>query len=108
MRDHDVLTSTIHAAGPMTPVVMPDVDEQTRTDHRTSHGDDGDHDRFAHYVWGKNPHALVTESMVTGVPIKALCGKRWVPSRDGSKYPVCPDCKRIKDRLQGRGGDDEG
>lgn len=85
------------------PLVVPDIDEETRTDERLSQGDDGDHDRFAHYVWGKNPKALVTQSMVTGVPIKALCGKRWVPSRDGSKYPVCPDCVRIKNTMQGKG-----
>ncbi|WP_370328177.1 DUF3039 domain-containing protein [Euzebya sp.] len=91
-----------------TPVIVPDVDELTRVEEREQlrRTDDGDHDRFAHYVWGRNPRAKVTESMVTGVPIKALCGKKWVPSRDGSKYPVCPDCKRIKDRMQGRGGGD--
>lgn len=87
------------------PLIVPDVDEETRTDERLSHGDDGDHDRFAHYVFGRNPQAKVTRSMVTGVPIKALCGKRWVPSRDGSKYPVCPDCVRIKNQMQGKGGD---
>ncbi len=99
MSDSDTLTK---------PFVAPDIDEQTRTDERTSTGEPGDHDRFAHYVWGKNPKSMVTESMVTGVPIKALCGKRWVPSRDGSKYPVCPDCVRIKNQMQGRGGDGGG
>lgn len=85
------------------PEIAPDIDEQTRVEERPTTTDEGDHDRFAHYVWGKNAKAMVTESMVTGTPIRALCGKRWVPSRDGSKYPVCPDCKRIKNRLQGRG-----
>lgn len=101
MSDSDTITR---------PVIVPDVDEQTRVDERTSQGDEGDHDRFAHYVFGKNPGAMVTQAMVTGVPIKALCGKRWVPSRDGSKYPVCPDCQRIKNRLmgRGRGGDGDG
>ena len=90
------------------PIVMPDIDEQTRVEEREVTTDEGDHDRFAHYVWGKNPKAMVTESMVTGVPIRALCGKKWVPSRDGSKYPVCPDCQRVKNQLQGRGGDGGG
>lgn len=84
-----------------TPTIVPDVDEETRIDERLSPGEPGDHDRFAHYVWGRNPKAKVTESMVTGTPIRALCGKKWVPSRDGSKYPVCPDCKRIKAQMQG-------
>ena len=89
------------------PIVMPDIDEQTRVEEREVTTDEGDHDRFAHYVWGKNPKAMVTESMVTGVPIRALCGKKWLPSRDGSKYPVCPDCQRVKNQLQGGGGGGE-
>lgn len=89
------------------PIVMPDIDEQTRVEEREVTTDEGDHDRFAHYVWGKNPKAMVTESMVTGVPIRALCGKKWVPSRDGSKYPVCPDCQRVKNQLQGGGGGED-
>lgn len=61
----------------------------------------GDHDRFAHYVFGPDAAARVTEAMVLGTPVEALCGKRWVPTRDASRYPICPDCKRIKARLQG-------
>ena len=55
--------------------------------------DDGDHERFAHYVQ-KNK---IVESAVTGTPVVALCGKVWVPNRDPQKFPVCPDCKRILD-----------
>jgi hypothetical protein len=54
--------------------------------------DEGDHDRFAHVV---HPASAVMEAMVTGVPCTALCGKRWVPSRDPKNYPVCPACKEI-------------
>lgn len=61
--------------------------------------DTGDHDRFAHYILGRDPKAKITKAMVEGTPIRALCGKKWVPSRDASRYPVCPDCKKIKDRL---------
>jgi hypothetical protein len=32
-----------------------------------------------------------------GTPITALCGKVWVPSRDPSRFPVCPECKDIYD-----------
>jgi Protein of unknown function (DUF3039). len=59
-----------------------------------SHGD-GDHERFAHYV----EKSKIVESNVTGVPVRALCGKVWVPNRDPKKYPVCPECKRIYDEL---------
>jgi hypothetical protein len=57
--------------------------------------DEGDHDRFAHYVIGGNEAIL--RSMVTGDPVTALCGKVWVPSRDPERYPVCPECKDIKE-----------
>jgi hypothetical protein len=72
---------------------------------KTSHGD-GDHDRFAHYV----AKGSIVDSMVTGTPVQALCGKVWVPSRDPKKYPVCPICKEIYDGLPpgdegGDGGD---
>jgi hypothetical protein len=53
--------------------------------------DDGDHERFSHYA----DRDKITEAMVTGVPVVALCGKVWVPSRDPKKYPVCPECKRL-------------
>ncbi|MFT8636552.1 MAG: DUF3039 domain-containing protein [Pseudoclavibacter sp.] len=65
--------------------------------------DDGDHDRFAHYV----RKDTIVESAVTGVPVIALCGKVWVPGRDPEKFPVCPECKEIYESLRsddGRGG----
>jgi hypothetical protein len=58
--------------------------------------EDGDHDRFAHYVQKEK----IVESAVTGKPVRALCGKVWVPGRDPQKFPICPDCKKIYDRLQ--------
>ncbi len=65
----------------------------------------GDHERFAHYVRKEK----IVESAVTGTPVVALCGKKWVPGRDPSRFPVCPDCKRIYEGLpagdEGSGGD---
>ena len=58
--------------------------------------EDGDHDRFSHYVQKEK----ILESAVTGKPVVALCGKVWVPGRDPDKFPVCPDCKKIYDRLK--------
>lgn len=63
---------------------------------------EGDHERFAHYV----PKDRIVESAVMGTPVVALCGKKWVPSRDPSRFPVCPDCKRIHDGLPRDKGDD--
>nr|PZN39623.1 MAG: DUF3039 domain-containing protein [Actinomycetota bacterium] len=74
----------------MSTKILPESDVRPKL----SHGD-GDHERFAHYV----EKSKIVESNVTGVPVRALCGKVWVPNRDPSKYPVCPECKRIYDEL---------
>lgn len=58
--------------------------------------EDGDHERYSHYVQ-KNK---ITESAVMGTPVMALCGKKWIPGRDPEKFPVCPDCKRIYEKLK--------
>ena len=75
---------------------LPSIESDTlldeRPDIRTS---DGDHDRFAHYVKKEK----IVESAVTGKAVRALCGKKWIPSRDPEKYPVCPVCKEIYDGL---------
>jgi hypothetical protein len=55
--------------------------------------DDGDHDRFAHYA----KKDAIARAYVTGEAIVALCGKKWVPSRDPSRYPICPTCKELKE-----------
>jgi hypothetical protein len=80
---------------------MPESDLKVHEDRRvdTSHGD---HERFAHYV-DKNE---MMESHVFGTPIKALCGKVWVPSRDAKRFPVCPECKEIYESLPDGGDDD--
>lgn len=69
---------------------------------------DGDHDRFAHYV-RKDDHM---RGYVMGEEIEALCGKKWIPSRDPKRYPVCPTCKELAGRLfgddGGNGDDGEG
>ncbi|MSO63589.1 MAG: hypothetical protein CK518_02785 [Actinobacteria bacterium] len=57
--------------------------------------DDGGHDRFAHYVKKEK----IVESAVTGKSVRALCGKKWIPSRDPEKYPICPRCKEIHEGL---------
>jgi DUF3039 family protein len=75
------------------------VDE--RVEERTVPTDEGDHERFSHYV---DKHKL-TEAMVMGTPVVALCGKVWVPSRDPERFPVCPECKDAWEQLDK--GDDE-
>ncbi len=74
------------------------VDERVDKSEKTvSTGDgSGDHDRFAHYV---NKVAL-TKSALTGKAVIALCGKKWVPTRDAQRYPVCPSCREIYEKLE--------
>lgn len=55
----------------------------------------GDHERFAHYVRKDK----IVESAVTGKPVKALCGKKWTPGRNPDKFPVCPTCKEIYEKM---------
>lgn len=56
----------------------------------------GDHERFAHYVRKEK----ILESAMSGDPVKALCGKIWVPGRDPNRFPVCPTCKEIYEGLR--------
>jgi len=81
--------------GPDDPLAAPAGGPDILVDERTRPvpTDDGDHERFAHYVQKDK----IVESAVTGTPVVALCGKVWVPGRDPKKFPVCPDCKRILD-----------
>lgn len=57
----------------------------------------GDHERFSHYVQKEK----ILESAVTGKPVRALCGKKWIPGRDPQKFPICPSCKAIYEQLKG-------
>ena len=65
--------------------------------------EEGDHERFSHYVQKEK----ILKSALSGKPVIALCGKVWLPGRDPEKFPVCPTCKEIYDKLKkysGRSG----
>ena len=51
----------------------------------------GDHDLFSHYCKKSD----IERAVFDGAVITALCGKRWTPTRDFAKFPVCPECARI-------------
>lgn len=57
----------------------------------------GDHDLFAHVVV---PASAVTEAYISGIPVTALCGKTWVPSRDPNRYQTCPRCLEIMEMAR--------
>jgi hypothetical protein len=70
--------------------------------------DEGDHERFTHIVLEgytpKNGEFVpldnsVVGGMINATPVKALCGKLWVPGRDPQKYPICPTCKEIAQSM---------
>ncbi len=78
--------------------VMPETD--TRGDTLTrpvpQEAEPGDHEKFSHYV----PKDKILESAMTGEPVRALCGKLWIPNRDPEKFPVCPQCKEVYESLK--------
>ena len=78
------------------------LDERVEQDRRTVPTDEGDHERFSHYV----DKDKLTEAMVMGTPVVALCGKVWVPSRTPEKYPVCPEGKEVGESLNDDSGSD--
>jgi hypothetical protein len=73
----------------------------TETDTRVDTSN-GDHDKFAHYA----DKDEVTYALIYGVPIIALCGKKWIPSRDPKGFSVCPTCQEIFSSIPNEGSDD--
>lgn len=71
---------------------MSDVLEETDV---TTTTEEGDHDLFSHYAKKSD----IERSMFDGVEITALCGKKWRPSRDFTKFPVCQTCKDVYDSM---------
>ena len=56
----------------------------------TTEVDEGDHVPLDNSVVG---------GMINATPVRALCGKVWVPGRDPQKYPICPTCKEIAESM---------
>ncbi|MGW5451131.1 DUF3039 domain-containing protein [Nocardia caishijiensis] len=70
---------------------------ETTTDETT--GDDVP--KFFHYV----KKDRIAESAVMGTMVVALCGEVFPVTRSPKPgSPVCPDCKKVYDRLR-KGGD---
>jgi hypothetical protein len=66
-----------------------------------------DHERFTHIVLEavKTDKGdvvplgnSVVEGSIYGTPVRALCGKVWIPGRDPRKYPLCPTCREIAEQ----------
>lgn len=67
-----------------------------KTEEKLDQIEAGDHERYSHYV----KKDKIVESAVMGNAVVALCGKVWVPSRDPERFPVCPECKAIFEKLK--------
>ena len=77
---------TLPTATPTAPTAPP----SRRESRRPEDARDRDQDRLIHIVMDRDK---VREAMRYGFPVKALCGKRWVPRRwkpkDGLRCEVC-------------------
>ncbi|MFN0029899.1 MAG: DUF3039 domain-containing protein [Acidimicrobiales bacterium] len=78
---------------------MSDTGTTTVIDPTLADTDEGDHDRFSHYV----RKADIMRANIEGVPAVALCGKKWIPNRNPDRFPVCPTCKEIFAALKAAG-----
>ena len=50
---------------------------------------------YAHYT----EESGLTEAVVEGTRVLALCGYLFVPFRNPDDFPVCPRCLKIKEHL---------
>ena len=83
---HYAVQSSVATTPMITPVIAPTETPTQETSRVDTDG--GDHDRYAHFCRKDD----IMRAMVTGEAIVALCGKRWVPTRDPERFPICPTC----------------
>ncbi len=50
---------------------------------------------LAHYT----DSASATEGYIMGTPVTALCGKKFVPTRNPERLKICPICQEIVDAV---------
>jgi hypothetical protein len=71
--------------------------ERTDTDERVDDGTDSDIPKYFHYV----KKDKIAESAVMGTHVVALCGEVFPVTRAAKPgSPVCPECKRIYEKLK--------
>ncbi len=93
--DHELTLDSVIVSTQMSPGA------ETIEDRRTVPTDDGDHERFSHYV----EKDKLTEAMVMGTPVVALCGKAWVPEPRPGEVPGLPGVQgRVGEPPEGRRG----
>lgn len=65
------------------------------TTPETLPGDTDDGDEYAHYARADE----ITRAAIEGGRVTALCGFKFEPVRDPSRFPVCPRCKEFLSML---------
>jgi hypothetical protein len=49
---------------------------------------------------GESAAAKALEARIYGYPVEALCGHRFIPSKNPASLPVCQACKEIYDAYR--------
>lgn len=49
--------------------------------------------------------AIVNYARKLGLPVIALCGKKWVPTDDPEKYDACLTCVEVAGQLMRQSGE---
>lgn len=66
-----------------------------RPDTRAEATDSGDHERMSHYF----RRADIEAAYFDGAEVTALCGKKDVPTRDFTKFPICKTCQEALNAI---------
>lgn len=86
------------SVAPLIAPAKPSVD--VMEDERVEIDQNGDHERFSHIIRKSDE----MKGYALGEEVTALCGKKWVPSRDPQKFPVCPTCLEVLAAIRAAGG----
>lgn len=84
------------------------LEREVDIDLRSFEQDQASKSEQAHIVLEKGEeetaHAYVMRARIEGFPITALCGYTWVPNKQATGLPVCPECEAIfKNDPHGKG-----
>lgn len=96
------MKDTVNSMSPSTqtaPQVVTETITETVTEHVLQTGDP----ECSHIVktdGDESAAAKVLEARINGTPLEALCGHRWIPSRDPKQLPLCTRCKDIYDTYR--------
>lgn len=78
------------------------VREDTAVINLTEDTTDQDPNHCAHIVKtepGESAAGKVLEARIYGYQVEALCGHRWIPSKDPKQLNICSKCKEIYDLI---------